>query len=247
MRLAASIALLFVSSNAFALSCLWGIGDVNVSPDVEAPQNTRLFVSHTYAADAELNLVLEDVEGERVETTLERGHNYAYITPTADLPPGDYLLRDLDELGYFQGEFTIGDTVDETPPAAPTIVSAQRESSVTEWGDSEGLQVDLEPVDGASHYEFEVSTTADFADAFRVGRRYEGIFIGRGLCDVTFPDYDASKRYYVRARSVDAAGNTSDWTATDGTVRGCSQLGAAPFAWGAPLSLLLLGLRRRNA
>ena len=87
----------------------------------------------------------------------------------------------------------------------------------------------------------------DFSDAWRHANTRTNITLGSELCGTPFPDYDKSERYYARVRSVDIAGNVSDWTETPNTVQSGCSVAPAPFAWGLPLGLLALGLRRRSA
>ncbi len=237
---------LALSSPAHALSCLWGVHTSSIDQDAEVPSNAVLMVEHTYDAAHELALGLEDASGNAIPVRIESGHNHATIRPEIDLAPGDYRLFSEDEEEWLDSSFTVRADIDDEAPDAPRFIELDRQFDATDFGDSKGIFAELAAVDGAAWYEFEISEDADFADAHRVASVWPSAHLGLGLCLESFPEYRHRDRYHVRARAVDAAGNASAWTSSDGEVRGCSTVGAAPLLLGLPAGLLAFARRRRD-
>jgi hypothetical protein len=238
---------LALSTPAHALSCLWGVHTASVEEGEVVPANAVFLVEHTYDESTAIDVVLEDAAGEPVQLAIEAHHHYALLRPEAALAPGDYRITTLDEFEtWFDISFTVGADRDADAPDLPVFTRLDRQFDATEWGDTKGISVELAEVEGAAWYEFEISESADFADAHRVASVYPSAFLGQGLCEDAFPDYRHRDRYHVRARAVDAAGNASDWAKTDGPVRGCSTVGPAPLLLGLPIGLLAMATRRRR-
>ncbi|MCB9673863.1 MAG: hypothetical protein H6737_02040 [Alphaproteobacteria bacterium] len=248
MRILALAIGLAASSPAWALSCLWGISDANVEPDDRVPTNAVLLVEHTFDATVDVEVELRDADGNPVGFSLERGHMHALLTPDAPLAPNAvYTLASAgDAEGYLDVTFTTDAGPDTEAPEPPSLDDLSRMRDRSIWGDEKGIRVTLGESWGAAHYEYEISTDPDFANAHRYASRWTETVLGQRLCSTTFPDYDPSERYYVRARAVDLAGNASDWATSDGTVRGCATVVGNP-GYAALLPFMLVLARRRLA
>jgi hypothetical protein len=235
-----------IAQPALALSCIFGVHEVNIVDGQEVPPSASIFLRHTYEAGTDLGIALVDAEGENVPVTVEVDRHHGWLTPVEPLAPGAYtLVSDDEEVFIALPSFTVVDTPDDTPPATPAITLAERQRDVSEWGTSAGIHVELAPVADASHYEVEIATSSDFSDALRVVTTWPSAFIGRGLCSDSAPDYDHGERYIVRARAIDVAGNASDWSHGGGPVTGCSSTGLAGSGLLVGLAALL-GLARRR-
>ncbi|MEZ4317714.1 MAG: hypothetical protein R3F61_09420 [Myxococcota bacterium] len=249
MRPIALLLALTVSSDAFALSCLWGVVGTSLDTSPEIPTNPVVLVEHTFDATAEVSVELRDATGAAMPVRIEKGHQFATLAPESPLEPGaTYTLVSTGESeGFVDSTFTVGGGPDTEPPDAPTLDAATRMSNRSMWGDTAGIRVILGESWGAAWYEYEISTSPDFTDAHRFASTQTEVVLGTQLCDQSFPDYARSERYHVRARAVDAAGNASDWATSAGEVRGCSSLGAAGLWLGFPVGLLALVSRRKTA
>ncbi len=106
--------------------------------------------------------------------------------------------------------FTV-DAVDEAP-STPTIRRPEDGDRVAERAPSLVVDgaVDPDP-DDALRYACEVATDAAFADVVRAPAG-----AGTPATLPIEPELDENTRYFARCRAVDAAGNTSDWSAVVG-------------------------------
>ena len=238
---------LALSTPAHALSCMWGIHGASVQEGDVVPLNTRIMVEHTFDAQTDIDIVLEDEPGTPVDIQIDRYHQFAILTLDSDLAAGSYRLHTPDEnTGWIDTTFTVGTDLDDEAPEAPAFRTLDRQFDASEWGDTKGIHAEASEVDGAAWYEFEISESRDFADAARVASLFPNVFLGQGLCDDSVPEYRHRNRYHVRVRAVDAAGNASEWTRSNGEVRGCSTVGPAPLLFGLPIGLLAMATRRRD-
>lgn len=238
--------LLALSSPAHALSCLWGVMDVNVQENDVVPTDLQVLIRHTYDAGAELEVVLLDAAGDEVPSTVEVFDRYATLVPDEPLTPGAaYSIVDRGVEGYADIPFTAGEGPSTGTPAVPVILDVQRERDRSEWGTTEGLQVELQPPSAGVYTELQLSLDADFTAPLTSIAAYEHVHLGHGLCGSSIPDYDHGERYHVRARSIDQAGNLSDWTTFGSSpVGGCSTTGSG--ALGGLFVLPLLAIFRRR-
>lgn len=232
---------------AHALSCLWGVHDANIAEGQSVPANVEITVFHTYAEGTELDVVVEDAMGAEVATTIDVQEGWAVLVPEAELPPGSYALRDRSPEGYLDVGFQVTGDLDTTPPGSPLVVSIEREYDRTEWGTAKGLLVELAATrDEPVIYEWELGEDGDFSAPLRYVGGSTSVLLGHGLCDSTVAAYDHRRRYDVRVRAIDVAGNVSEWT-EPAAARGCSSLASAPGALAFFLVPLLLGRRRSQA
>jgi len=246
MRNLALALILGLSSNAYALSCIWGVYGANVGESDQVPVNVQFLVQHTFDETADLELELRDEADRPVPVTVQMRYGNALIVPDAELEPGSsYTLVSTGDDGWTSGMFTTGTDADTTAPDAPDLIELRRSYDITQWGDVKGIEATVTEVPDASYYEFELSTEPDFADAARVASVEATAMLGVGLCLSSFPDYKRSERYHVRARAVDLAGNPSPWSTSDGPVTGCSSVGSLGLGLGFPALLLALLRRQR--
>ena len=235
-----SLALAVAPSPAHALDCAWGVHASNVSPDAVVPANARILVNHTFDDPDRIVVDLQDADGTSVPVVLEEGHRHAYVVPEAPLAEGAAYTLSFDGVGE-PVPFSIG-AADDDPPGSPVLVDLVRVRDRSAWGLVAGMRVEVDPVAGAAHYEFEVSTDPEFVDSALVASPWPEAFLGDGLCDRNVEGYDHSVRSYVRARAVDLAGNTSAWTDPELAV-GCATAGPGSWGW---IGLGLLALARRR-
>lgn len=231
------------TQSALALSCIWGVHDANIDEGSIVPSDAVLLLAHTYEPGTELDVVLTGPEGQ-VPYSIQVEHNWARLTPDELLAPGTYTLDGAEEMIGFSFEVT--DAIDDEPPGTPSIVSARREHENNEWGKIRGVDLEIEGANEADlWYEYQIATDDTFSDAW-THLAPQNVFLGRGLCQSTFPGYDAKTRYHVRTRAIDASGNPSEWSDVEqvGLGLGCSSTaGAGSVMLGV---FGLLGLRRRR-
>ncbi|MEM6928416.1 MAG: hypothetical protein AAF602_15890 [Myxococcota bacterium] len=247
------------TSEALALSCIWGIYDISIWDAQSVPPDVVIVASHTYGElETEPVIQVVDAAGEEVSVDVRWEPFVIEVTPREPLPPGTYTMigQEPEDLGDFVDlSFTVEDLPEGPELAAPSIRRARRETSRNEWGTSRGIDLTWSAVEEASIYEVELARDADFADAGRAVATGEGRFLGDGLCGSTVPDYDHDVEHFVRVRAVDVDGDASAWSAVERVRPG----GFSPIAVGcatrsgAPLGSLTLalagviGLRRRRS
>ncbi len=268
-----------LATDALALSCapshLQGILPADGADDV--PSNAELAVRYqgwlpmwlgsdaedVVAGDMEPPFVLEGPDGVPVPGTWEVRDEltgiYLHFRPDGPLEPGAHVFRPAPEHAADDviSTFTVVDTLDDTPPALPTL-------SDPRWGGGEGF--DGEDILGLTFGEVSsdepvrllVRMAGDdaFTNAIERSAVGEQAHWLDGDCDwdteVGALDPDET---WISVRAVDVAGNVSEELVfAPGDVRvhgqdlfaGCNQ---APFGIGwAALGLLpLAGLRRRRS
>jgi hypothetical protein len=184
---------------------------------------------------------LLDADGVELPATVVEAGSYDVLVPDLLLPAGSYTVW----FGEgFERSFQVEGDADHEPPPPPVFQSVLRETSK----DGDTMKVAFEPLGGDQHLlEVEISPTGNFAaDGYRTHLFGRATLMGSRSCSGTFPPgYDHRQSYVLRARSVDMAGNTSDWTrlAVGEGGLGCSSTGASMSGL---LGLVgLLGMRRR--
>lgn len=237
---------LLFSTAAHALSCIWGVYDDNLTQVTSAPPNVEIMVEHTFGngGDVDLSFTFEGPDG-AVPFDLELREGWGRLVPTTLLAPGSYTLSTTGSFEMWMSrEFIVEGDLDDEPPAAPVGIRAKRTDQRSEWGRTTGIQMEFDSApEPGDHYEIEL-TGSGVTHTVRTTQASE--LVGRGLCSSTFGDYDKGTAYDVRVRTVDVAGNTSDWVEVRPSA-GCS---TAPGSAGMLLTLLaplaLFG-RRRSA
>ena len=241
-----TLAALAFTSPAYALSCVFGIEAVNVVDQQDVPTNVKIVVTHTFDADNTLSMELTAADGTVIEVSREDHDRYLELIPAAPLAPdADYKITTV-EFGEYS--FHTGAGPDTEAPEAPSIEEFRRVSSHSQWGESKGISVQLSPpTEVGGNYEFQLSTRMQFDDVIGTTTAYPSVYLGQGVCGNTLPEYDHSKRYFIRARVIDMAGNVSEWTNTSQPARGCSTAGGSGSLATLGLVLMGLGLGRRRS
>jgi len=226
-------------AQAYALSCVDGIADTNL--DQPLPPNAVIVFTWGGAPPASPRIL--DADGEEVPHSVVLHDDYGELIPDAPLAAGDYVFTT-----DWPIPFEVAGPEDLDAPDAPVFLDVSRASDRTEWGTTKQLAVLFDGLPQGHHIELELSASGDFgSDGMRVVAFYEEVWVGKNLCD-TFPAaYDHGENYFLRARMVDAAGNTSDWSEHEPARCGvgCSSTGAPTAGMLAVVGLL--GLRRRRA
>lgn len=242
---------------AYALDCLWGAYDFNVTLADDVPTDVQIVANTTYSGEPEntgypFELVHDD--GTLQPVDVHWGGYFLRITPTADLKAGGWMLTG--GLYYdYAVTFSVGSP---TAPSldAPTGLDAERTRSTSDWGEERGITLTFDEVTGASHYEIEMASDDGFTDAVATISPYRNVFLGDGLCGSTIDDYQHDVTKVVRVRAVDLSGNTSAFSdpievqpgLLDRLAPGCSTTAGVP--WSASLLGLLVGVvgwrRRQN-
>ncbi|MEN0060554.1 MAG: hypothetical protein AAGA48_00315 [Myxococcota bacterium] len=257
-----------LTSEALALSCIFGVYDLNVDDGSVVPPGAVFVASHTYSEpDAEvIGLHLLDAQGQEVPSDVEWSPFVVRLVPQAELAPGQYRITANDGGYYLAGErgFTVMATepIDAPPMEAPSGLSLEWEREEDpDWGLTNGIDVRFDGVAAASHYEMEVASNQDFTDAAMAVTTGEWAFLGLTLCGSTVDGWDQSGQSYVRVRAVAIDGEVSAWSPFEVTDNsppgakplinawGCSVAGGTPLSGAAllALSLGLMALRRRDA
>jgi len=225
-------------TEAYALSCIDGIADTNL--DQPLPPNAAIVF--TWGGSPPASPRILDADGVEVPTSVVLHDDYGELIPEAPLAEGDYVLATDWEI-----PFEVAGPEDLDAPDAPVFLDVSRESDRSEWGTTKQLAVSFDGIPQGHHIELELSVSGDFAtDGMGVLAFYEEAWVGQSLCDTIPGAYDHGDNYFLRARMVDAAGNTSDWTEHEPARCGvgCSSTGAP--AAGMLAVMGLLGLRRRR-
>lgn len=266
VRIALVVLGIGAASPAWALSCAWGPSDtVPEDGAVDVPLNTNIYVGVWGGAspdDFAVN-VFDQATGQPVPASVTEveadnaSQPVWQITPLEPLQPETrydvyfHMHDDLDNVEP-QATFTTGAHLDETDPAAPVLLSAERNGGFGQWGRWRFNEVVLEH-DEPGIFLVDVSADRAFGD-FRtiatLGRVNEAgeveFSVGSGICGGN-TELSRNERH-VRVRAMDLAGNLSELDADAAGVRagGCSSTGAPAVGVGALLALMMLGLRRRK-
>lgn len=247
--------LLWMVTQAFALDCAIGVYTFSLDRGDVVPPSFVLGGAHGYADPTDrLDLVLRDGAGSQVPLDVDLGPYFVRVSPVEPLAPGAYELL-LDTDGYIAesgATFTVSDELAQTPLATPEIIDARRVLRPDpDWGDTRGIDLTFEPVDGVGFYEIEVDDNEAFSSPSLAITTFEDTFVGEGPCGATLDGYQHDVTNWVRVRAVAVDGTASAWSPTESVPAGgpfdvaCA---SAPTPEGAlALGLLaLLGLRRRR-
>jgi hypothetical protein len=181
---------------------LWSVNVVDHDAPIVAPPNVVLRFAQPAVGRPELP-VLHDRHGNEVPADLVEEANYVELWPSEPLPEGEYEIPDL-------GSFEVGGPPDEVPPPQPEFVEVwKRASDGVEWTYFEFVPVPVE-----HHIEIQASEDEAFHEDVHTVLSLHGATatFHRGPdCGVMPEGYDHSARYHLRARTVDLAGNASDW------------------------------------
>jgi uncharacterized protein (TIGR03382 family) len=159
-----------------------------------------------------------------------------------------------DETPWELSYFTTGSDEDVTPPPPTSIVTVEGGlQEDPEWGPSTWLTVETQQDDDASHYVIEVTQPSGAVSQVVSGSNFVGF--GSGLCLLRGPDVAGGEVLSLRSRSVDLAGNTSNWSPSQqhkvssalGAKFGCQTVSTPSLATGALMGLMALVGRRRTA
>jgi len=231
--------LLFWFAPALALDCAFG--PLSVNNGAPSPTNAVWVVPFAGEPGADPVQVL-DADDAPLAVDIEVRADHLRVTPQEPLEPGAELLM---ILGYRQFDVQVGDGPDDEAPDAPVFVSVDRQTERDrDWGTTRLTVVEFEPLPAGVHLEIELSEDESFADALTTLTLSPSVSLGENLCSTNPEGYDHDAAYFLRARAVDQAGNTSDWTLEEPAPKGCSTAGSAALGlWALPM--LALGWRRR--
>jgi len=216
---------------------LWSVNVLERDAEILAPPNVVLRFAQPSVGRPELP-VLHDMEGNEVPADLVEEANYVELWPLEPLIEGVYEIPE-------QGSFEVGGPRDEVPPPEPEFVDVwKRARNGVEWTYFEFVPVPVE-----HHIEIQASEDEAFVEDVHTVLSIHGAttsFHRDPDCGVMPEGYEHSARYYIRARTVDLAGNASDWVNHEpARVRcGCQ---ASPGYEGGPVMLLGLALFRRRS
>lgn len=228
MGLTVAMGMVLVSSApAWALDCVdYELrGSLPARDAVDQPVNAQVVVQ-TYSFFAEgLSVVLLDgVTGAAVsvsETTSHFGTSGQWrLIPTAPLSPGqDYHVEIRDTEGTLRDtiSFATGSAQDDTPPTAPSVLSAESSQETDTWGDWNTWSLALSPATDAHGvlYELELSPNEDFSGSFiRIGLD-EAPFLRDTPCETDEVATWDAETTWIRVRAIDVAGNASDSTTAE--------------------------------
>lgn len=255
MRTAALVALsLSVVSPAHALDCAWGsVAQFPGSDAVDVPTNVVLRQILLSADAADAAPVLTDASGAEVpiEVELHAQGSETLVTLRPEAPlaaESTFSLSDASEV-LRPISFTTGTAADEEPPELPAVLSSRREQSESDWGPTDGVEIELGAASEPVFYRLDLSSR-DSGD--RLGSVFTPplddagsghVFAGTSLCSDTGA-LDGAVNVAVIA--IDLAGNESAVAAVEVRSGGCSSVGAPVGLGVGLLGLLAVGLRRRR-
>lgn len=243
--------LLFVSTPALALSCLFEWSDHR--PELGAtnvPLNQALLTGGPLPSG---ELILADADGTEVSTRIAlydgEGADAAVVVPTESLKPNTaYTLTRIDGAGeQIALEFTTGEELLAVDlPTTAGILEVESRKSNSMWGKTLGLAITLPAPSGdVAWHEVEVTREDGSSGSFIITR--ESFFLGMGPCTNSLPNTVAGEQLSLRARAVNAVGEPGEWVNWEGNSRtpGCSTTGGSAMGWLFLPTLLVVGRRRR--
>lgn len=253
--------LLWMSAEALALDCAYGVYDLSLNGVDEVPPDVLILGTHSFGEpDGTLDVRIVDATDQVVPATVELLPYVLRVTPDDELAMGDYTLE-VDQLQYTEPAgwpFTVGQDPGEVMALdAPTGLVATRESSRDpDWGDSTGIELQFDRIEGASAYEIEVSTTEDFGAPSLAISTHASAWVGDGLCGQNLSDYEHDVPNWVRVRGVAHDGTVTAWSDTVEVPRGrppgalfsggCSAVPGGGGLSALGLAMGLLAGRRRS-
>ncbi len=184
--------------------------------------------------------------------------NAFQMIPTEPLLPNtDYQLQSVEYSDVKFAYLKTGEQMDGTPPSTPSLLSVDRETSSSDWGDTDMMVFAFAEVDADVQFAFvELSADDTFSAPHQVwiptyvyGEQID-LGVGEGLCDTTVSASILDTHHYVKITLYDWAGNRSEPlfidTQYEQSLRrkvGCTT-NATDIVWLG--GLMVFGLRRKS-
>ena len=259
MITSAIFSITLLQSSAHALSCMEGIYQTNVTSQGQVlPVNAQVVVWSAYSDPAEpLNYLVNTDTGEDLPMISTYIQSDAYgVAPEQGFQSGssyNIVTRHSDADEEVHAQFSIGEDVDEVAPEVPVVMDVERTIEEDSWGESVSLQITLQPrSEDSLHYLVEVADNEEFenSSAALVFAYGDVLYVGTDPCTTTVPGDVVRSAKFVRVRTIDIAGNQSDFSSDfalepTSDVASCSSAQVDIYGWAGLFGLAMIGMRRK--